>query len=181
MSANKYNTHLKVGDEAPIIEAMDQAGLLLNSTDLLEMGKLAVVFYRGVWCPFCNDHLKQVENDFIAFLSNGRRLMLVTPEQPPFIKKMVENASAHYPIISDREYKIMIDYGVAFEVTKENYKDFFSKESQMEIIKEHNDDKEKLILPIPATFLINQNNKIEHIHFNVNFKKRMTAKDILNK
>jgi len=177
----KYTTHLKVGDQAPIIEAKDQTGLLLESTDLIELGKLVVIFYRGVWCPYCNEHLKQVEAEFLSILGKDAQVLLITPEQPPFVEKMIKNTSSHYPIITDYDYKIMFDYGVAFEVDANNYKDFFAKESMTDMIKEHNQADEKLILPIPATFLINQENIIEHIHFNPNFKKRMSMADVVEK
>ena len=177
----KYSTHLKVGDKAPIIEAKEQTGLLLESTDLLELGKLVVVFYRGVWCPFCNEHLKHVEEEFLSILNNDTQVLLITPEQPPFVEEMMKKTSSHYPIISDDDYKIMYDYGVAFEVDSTNYKDFMAKESMMDKIKQHNNEDAKLVLPVPATFLIGQDNVIEHIHFNPNFKKRMAMNDIIDK
>jgi len=177
----KYSTHLKVGDKAPIIEGKEQSGLLLNSLDLLELGKLVVVFYRGVWCPFCNEHLKQIETEFLKLLSKNAQILLVTPEQPPFLNKSILLSDAHYPIISDDNYEIMNSFGVSVEVTEENFKDFFIKKSMIEVIKDHNRDYDNLILPIPATFLISQSNVIEYIHYNMDFKNRISVNDVIKK
>ena len=33
----------------------------ISSRDLLASGPLVLTFYRGVWCPFCNEDLKALE------------------------------------------------------------------------------------------------------------------------
>jgi len=177
----KYNTHLKVGDQAPIIDAIDQKGLSMGSEVLLELGKLVVIFYRGVWCPHCSYQVKQVETELLGLLGKNAQVLLVTPEQPPYLKEMAKNTDFKFPIIADHDYQIMKDFGVHFEVDDKNYNDFFGKKSMIDVIKKRNNENGKLILPIPATFLINQENTIEYIHFNDNFKKRMSMADIIEK
>ncbi|MFK7900889.1 MAG: peroxiredoxin-like family protein [Cyclobacteriaceae bacterium] len=180
MSNKTYATHLKVGDQAPEIEGIESKGLTLNSLDMLELGKLVVIFYRGVWCPFCSEHLRNIEQSFLPIIAKGAHIMVITPQQPPFVTEMLKKSKGHFSIISDDEYKVMFDYGVAFEVTEENYKDFFASAKMEEEIKQSHNEEGKLILPIPATFIINEDNTIAYIHFDANFRKRLAAEDIMN-
>ncbi len=177
----KYNTHLKVGDQAPLIDAIDQSGLSIGSEMLLELGKLVLIFYRGAWCPHCNRHIRQVKSELLSLLSKGAQVLLITPEQPPFLREVFKETQLPFPVIVDHDYKIMKDFGVVFEVDESNFKDFFMKESMIEVIKKRNESTGNLYLPIPATFLIDQNNTIAHIHFRANFKKRMSVSEIIDK
>src|SRR5215471_4234778 len=43
-----------VGDVAPKFELANQIGSVVSLDGLLATGPAVVVFYRGVWCPFCS-------------------------------------------------------------------------------------------------------------------------------
>ena len=45
---------LKPGDRVPAFTLNDPDGVPVSSAELLARGPLAISFYRGVWCPYCN-------------------------------------------------------------------------------------------------------------------------------
>ncbi|MFN0083309.1 MAG: redoxin domain-containing protein, partial [Ferruginibacter sp.] len=55
-----YPQGLKVGDIAPDFSAKDQNGKMVRLKDLRKKGDVVIIFYRGQWCPFCNQQLKKV-------------------------------------------------------------------------------------------------------------------------
>ena len=52
---------LKAGDSAPSFTLPDADGRSVSSADLLAKGPLVLIFYRGVWCPYCNFDLQVLE------------------------------------------------------------------------------------------------------------------------
>jgi Redoxin len=52
---------LKAGDATPPFVLKDPDGKLVSAAELLAQGPLAVSFYRGVWCPYCNRELKAAD------------------------------------------------------------------------------------------------------------------------
>ena len=40
----------------------DPDDVMISSAELLENGPLVVTFYRGIWCPYCRQDLKDLGN-----------------------------------------------------------------------------------------------------------------------
>ena len=56
-------TGLKVGDKAPEFIAKNSEGKEINLKELLKTNKSVVLFfYRGQWCPYCNKHIKDLQD-----------------------------------------------------------------------------------------------------------------------
>ena len=108
----RENSSLKVGDIAPTFVAKDQNGNLVNSKDLLANNQVIVIFYRGEWCSYCNKHLSHLQDHVDKFKKAGAILVAISPELPDGIDKTVEKSSAKYPILHDKDSKIMKAYGV---------------------------------------------------------------------
>ena len=52
---------LTVGDVLPDFRLPDTGGRVVASEDLLAAGPLAVMFFRGPWCPYCSLTLQALE------------------------------------------------------------------------------------------------------------------------
>jgi peroxiredoxin len=165
-----------VGTQAPMIEAKNQNNEPYSLKDALKKGPVVLVFYRGQWCPFCNRHLSNLQDSLQMIYDNGATLIAVSPEKPELAQMMVEKTGATFNILYDKGYKIENAYGVTFTPTKGQIKKYntFLKANLNEA---HSDGSERL--PVPATYIIDQNGKIIWRHFNPNYKKRATVKEIL--
>src|SRR6516225_4161955 len=53
---------LGAGDPAPSFMLPDPDDVMISSAELLENGPLVVTFYRGIWCPYCRQDLKDLGN-----------------------------------------------------------------------------------------------------------------------
>jgi peroxiredoxin len=69
----------KAGDVAPSFSLKDPEGNIVSSDKLLKKGSLVVGFYRGVWRPYCNMELQELEAAKPAFDKYGASLLAISP------------------------------------------------------------------------------------------------------
>jgi peroxiredoxin len=173
--AQSEDQHLMEGKKAPLIKAKDQNGKLVDSKEILKDEKLIVVFYRGQWCPYCNRHLAALEENVDKFTAAGARLIAITPEKPKMVSKTIEKTHASYSILWDRNNKIMKSFGVDFVLPPNLQKKY--KKFGVDLSIENGNDTQ--VLPVPATYVIGKDGTIKYVHYNTDYKKRSTAKEIL--
>ncbi|WP_053405483.1 peroxiredoxin-like family protein [Persicobacter sp. CCB-QB2] len=166
---------LKVGDSAPSFSATDQNGKLIRSEDVLAKGDMVLVFYRGTWCPHCRRHISNLQKDLLQITEKGANVVVVTPEQPEFIEKMVKKSGATFSILHDTSYKIMLDYKVAFKLGREIVPASFKQ--MQKNARKHNGNLEDM-LPVPATYIISRDGNIRYIHYNPDFTERAGVEEI---
>jgi len=167
---------LKIGDDAPGITGIDQTGYKIESEKLIQQGAVVLIFYRGNWCPHCRRHLGNLQDSLNLLLEKGASVVVVTPEAPESIDKMVSKTGATFSIIHDQGYKIMNKYGVSFTISASTVPRYFN--SVLEKTREANQNEDD-ILPIPATFIIDKDKRIKYIHYNPDYRKRMSIAKIL--
>jgi peroxiredoxin len=114
LSAQEKPEGLFINSKAPDFKATDQYGKEIRLKEALKDSAVVLIFYRGQWSPYCIKYLKALEDSFHAIKNKGARLIAVTPEKPEFISKTIEKTKASYPLIYDKEMKIMKAYAVAF-------------------------------------------------------------------
>ena len=167
---------LEVGTTAPSFEAKNQDGKLVKSSELLEQGAVVLVFYRGTWCPYCQKHVHELQEGLKQIVEKGASVVVITPEKPEYIDKMVSKTKATYSILYDEGYKIMEAYNTKYTVQEADKMAF--KGYVVSHTKKHNDDDEA-VLPVPATYVIGKDGKIKFVHFETDYKQRSTVDMIL--
>ncbi len=167
---------LPVGSEAPLFEAAGAQNKTFKLENSLKEGPIVLIFYRGFWCPVCNKHLATIQDSLKLIQDMGARVVAVSPEKPEYLDVMAEKTGAKFTLLYDAGYKIADAYDVTFKpsaTTLFTYNTFLGAK-----LKEtHSDDSQRL--PIPATYLIDQNGKIIWRQFDPDYKKRSSVKDIL--
>ena len=106
----KYFKPLKAGDDAPDFTLKNAEGEDVKLSDMTEEGNVALVFYRGHWCPACNGHLKSLTADLEKLADSGVRLVAITPDNYENIAKVKSNTGATFTILSDPQAKAMKDF-----------------------------------------------------------------------
>ena len=168
--------HLEVGDDAPLITGFDQFDNEINSTDILKDNKILLIFYRGNWCPHCRKHLKTLQENLEALTEKGYAVVVVTPEKEEKTKETTEKLGSTFSILHDAHNKIMDNYKVAFEVNEKNVPKYFSATQKR--LAEYNEGKSN-VLPVPATYIIDKDGKIEFVHYDPNYSKRFDITELL--
>lgn len=167
---------LVIGTIVPDFSALNSNNETIRLKEVLREGPAVLIFYRGFWCPVCNKHLAQLQDSLQMIEATGARVIAISPEKPEYLEQMSEKSGAQFTLLYDEYYKI----ATAFDV---NYK---PKSSQLmtynvalgaKIKKSHTTDAQNL--PIPATFIINQNGEITWRQFDPNYKTRSSVKEII--
>lgn len=174
--AQMNSEHLKIGDEAPLILAKDQNGKEINSANILKEHQILLIFYRGNWCPYCNQHLSSLHERLKEFEEKGVFVLVVSPEK---VSKTVETGSKYdneFSVVHDTDNKIMTDYKVAFEVNEKTVPMYYEK---LQVRLAEYNESSNMVLPVPATYLIDRTGKITYVHFDPNYKERSNLDEIL--
>jgi peroxiredoxin len=167
---------LFINSKAYAFKAKDQNGNEVSLRDLLKKGKVVVVFYRGQWCPHCNKYLQRLEDSLSFIREKGATLVAITPELPENVTKTIEKTKAEYSILYDEDLKIMKAYEVEYLVPENTLSRYRNTGIKLE---ENNGVKNGNYLPIPATYIINKDQMITYRHFDSDYRKRPSVKEIL--
>jgi len=169
---------LEVGATVPNFIAKDIFDNTHTLSAAVKNGNVVLIFIRGQWCPFCNKHLKSLQDQFHKIYAKGASVVVVTPEKSEFIKKTIEKTGAEFTILFDEDYKIAEAFDVLFLPNK-MMRMMYNTVLIAKLKESHSDDTEQL--PIPATFIISKEMKIIWRHFDPDYKKRSKMADILEK
>ncbi len=168
---------LPIGAQIEDFTAIDQFDNTFRLSEQLKKGPVVVIFYRGQWCPVCNRHLGQLQDSLALIQLSGARLVAVAPEQPPFLKSMAKKTEAEFSLLYDEAYRISNAFDVTFLPDQASI-NAYNERLDANLAEANTDDSDRL--PIPATFVINQKGEIVWRHFDPDYRKRASAKDIMN-
>ncbi len=166
---------LHVNDKAPAFTAIDQNGKTVSLQQLIAKGSVVLVFYRGQWCPYCNKQLSHLQDSVSFIMAKGAALVAVTPEKPENINTTIQKTKAGYPILFDEGLKIMKSYNVAYAVDARTVEEYKQYGIDFNITNGDNGAN----LPVPAVYIINKNGIITYLHFDPDYTKRASVKEIL--
>lgn len=168
---------LEVGMMAPDFKAFDSDSSLFSLSAALEKGPIVLVFYRGFWCPVCNQHLSILQDSLQMIQGKGVSVIAVSPEKPEYLNQMAIKTGAEFTLLYDEDYVIANAYDVTFTPSKMTLLTY-NVALGAKLKETHSDDSQKL--PIPATYLIAKDGRITWRQFDPNYKNRSSVKDILN-
>jgi peroxiredoxin len=167
---------LQPGDFAPDFQLPDASGGEVRLSTELERGPVVVVFYRGGWCPYCNVHLRGFQLLLQEFLSAGAQLIAISPQLPDGSLSTREKNELTFPVLSDVGLSVAGSFGIAFELPEallDLYADF---DHPLEL---SNGVSGGRSLPIPATFVIDQDGRIAYAKVEADYTRRSEPLDVL--
>lgn len=168
---------LKVGDVAPDFELENAKGKTFSLYKALKKGEVAVVFYRGAWCPICNKYLNNFTDSLDQLKEANIVPVFISPNKPEKLQETNEKTNKKLILLYDKDYATMDDYKVSFDLT-EGYQKMFKNYTGLTTEEMNATDKAKL--PVPATFVIGQDKKVKFVQFDYNYSNRATVIDIIN-
>ena len=166
---------LKIGDKAPNFISLDQFGNTIDLEKQLDKGPVVLLFYRGHWCKYCNRQLEELSDSLKFIVAKGASIIAVTPEVMEFVDETSKQYKNAFRIISDKNMKIMKAYAVSFEVNKSMVAMY--KFGGINLIEFNGEN--GTTLPVPATYIINEDGIIDYVFFDENYKKRVSVKTLL--
>lgn len=141
---------LKAGDRAPEFELPDANGQPVRSAGLLARGPLALVFFRGRWCPYCHQQLAALQRAAAEVSAAGAALVAISPQNAKHTYLTRDQHHLTFPVLSDAGNAVARQFGLAYRVPdylRQTYLRTFVN------LKVYNGD-ESWELPLPATYVI---------------------------
>ena len=167
---------LEVGTKAPSFSALNANNETFVLKEALKKGPVVLIFYRGFWCPVCNQHLATLQDSLQLIEETGAQVIAISPEKPEYLEKMSEKSGTYFTLLYDEDYKISTAFDVNYKASGMQaltYNLFLGAKLK----KTHSTDAQNL--PIPATFIINKEGIISWRQFDPNYKNRSSVKEII--
>ena len=166
----------KAGDRAPTFVLENTDGRTINLPDLLVKGPVALTFYRGVWCPYCNMELQALEEIRSDIEARGGQLVAISMQTAENSRRSIRLNKLGFPILIDPRGTIANNYGLRFKFPDyliEIYKTVFKND--LAVI--NNDP--SWSLPMPARYVIGQDGMIAYAEVNPDYTRRPEPAELL--
>jgi peroxiredoxin len=167
---------LKVGDIAPDFRLEDGHGLQLSSRILRRRGPLVVVFYRGVWCPYCNMELQALQEVLPEIRKRGAGLVAISPQVAEHSRRAQAENALSFPLLVDPKNEIAAAYGIRWKQQDyliDLYRTIF------EVDLEAFNGEASWTLPAPSRFVIGDGGRVFHADISVDHTQRPRPEDLL--
>jgi peroxiredoxin len=161
-----------IGDPMPPFCLPDDAGRLVSLDDLLAEGPIAIVFHRGHWCPFCRTSINALVRAHEEVSSEGGQIVAVMPDRQQFTNKLKSDAKVPFKILTDIDNGFALSLNLAIWIGEE------MKNAMRQSLPTFQGN-DSWMLPIPATFVVGPDGKINARFVDPDFRKRMAIKDLL--
>lgn len=163
------------GDMAPDFELPSAQGRRVRLSTLLARGPVVLTFYRGGWCPYCNLQLRAYQRVLPELRALGATLVAISPEPPDASLSTQEKNALEFEVLSDVEAHAAKAYGVLFELSDELREAYIGMGKDLSEINADG----AWHLPIPATYVIAPNGRIELAYVDPEYRNRLEPADIL--
>lgn len=167
---------LTVNDKAPLAVLKDSDGQAVDLRQLLDAGPLVLVFYRGLWCPFCNLALNAYQQIAGDLAERGATLVAVSAQTPEYSLKTREALGIKYLLLSDHENQLARQYGIVFTLEDELAQVYRSLGADLQDF----NGSSALTLPMASAFVITQDGLISHAFINVDYSERVEPLALLD-
>ena len=161
------------GDLMPPFILPDVTGRLIDLGSLLEQGPVAVMFYRGHWCPYCRLNVRAVIQAYDEIRASGGQVVAVMPEVQQFAEKFKSESGVPFPVLTDLDNGYALSLNLAIWLGSEIQQLL----SYQEMSNFHGND--GWVLPIPATFVVGRDGLVKARFVDPDFRKRMEIDDLI--
>lgn len=178
--ASGHVSEITIGATAPDFTLPNADGEEKTLSEFLENGPVILSFYRGGWCPICNDQIYAYQQILPEFQELGAQLIAVSPEKPESAQDTMSKNYVTFEVLSDDGNKVARLYDLIWMVPEEKREAFsqWLKGETGKTLAEFNgiDNYE---LPIPATFVIAQDGTVAYVFKEEDYTKRANNEDII--
>jgi peroxiredoxin len=167
---------LKEGDGAPDFVLPDAGGRAVSLSSVLAHGPAVVTFYRGGWCPYCNLQLRAYQALLPELTALGARMLAISPQLPDASLSTAERESLTFDVLSDVGNDVARRFGLVYPLPQELRDALRTNNKALPGI--NGDDTWEL--PVPATYVIEQNGKVSLAFIEVDYRQRLAPQQLLD-
>lgn len=163
------------GDAAPMFTLPDANGEPVSLADSLAAGPVIISFYRGAWCPYCNLELNALQREVASAADAGVTLLAISPNTPDVSTELVGKHALTFPVLSDLENVVAKQFNLVYAMEEglvEYYQGIGRNIDEM-------NGSEVWELPVPATYVIDQQGVIRYAYVDLNHRVRAEPSEVV--
>ncbi|TLX49589.1 alkyl hydroperoxide reductase [Pseudoalteromonas ruthenica] len=171
------------GLSVPDVTLKDTQGQPVALKQLLANKPTVLVVYRGGWCPYCSEQLKNIQNIEQQIAEMGLQIIAVSPDSPAKLAQSTIS-SPTYQLLSDDQLALAQAMGLAFFLDDKTAKVYRNK---LGVNFVGLDGEQKVALPVPAVFVLDTQGMVHFQYANPNYRVRLSeplllaaAKQVMN-
>lgn len=164
------------GTVLPDADLLDARGAPTSLARLREGKPAVLVFYRGVWCPYCNIALRTYQAELVpALAARGVALIAISPQTPDGSLSASESNELTYGVASDPGNQLATTLGILTQPSA----DAVAAQISLGLdLTEVNADG-GTTLPMPTVVVLDHSGTIRWIDVHPNYADRTEVSDIL--
>lgn len=160
LAATACRMALGPGDAMPDFVLPTAAGDLVLSDELLARGPLVLIFFRGGWCPFCQETLRTMDGALAEIAAAGASVVALTPDGGGYALEAQRALGLHFPVLCDIDHAIGLRFGTTYRVPDAIFDALHGW--GVDLSERHGDDLR--FLPMPATYVVDRDGIIRFAH-----------------
>jgi peroxiredoxin len=177
LSSGLESRILPAGSPFPAFALPDATtGKQIRSADLLALGPLVVVFFRGRWDPYCMTTLEAWQASYPALRERNALLVAISPQLPRQNAFAAEQHHLTFPLLTDKTLALASELGLTYSIPEPMQHHYRSMLVNLPFI--NADPTWRLALP--ATFVVDTLGFIRYAEAHADHRVRPDPADILN-
>ncbi len=165
---------LGVGERAPGFTARHAD----ETAYVFEPGHLehpyVLIFYRGGWCPFCNNQMADLRLVEPKLRASGFEVVFVSTDRPELLYSSLKAEDIHYTLLSDGALSAAKSFHIAYHLDDEQY----AQQLKWGVDLEKTTGTTQHALPVPSVFIVDRAGVIRFVYSNPDFRVRLGADDL---
>lgn len=166
---------LQIGQKVENFSLANHNGENVELADLLKKGPVIISFYRGGWCPYCNLELKALNDYLPQFKTQSAQLVAISPQLPDETLSTAQKNDLEFDVLCDVSNKVAEQFGLLFTLDER----IQALYTQFGIDFEHYYGDKSFKLPLPATYVINQEGVITYAFLSEDYTLRAEPIDVM--
>ncbi|MBY0472614.1 redoxin domain-containing protein [bacterium] len=168
---------LQPGTTVPDVSFRTFDGEKKNLPELVKGKNTVLVFYRGGWCPYCDRQLHQLQDLEPKLKTLGYQVIAISPDKPEKVRGSIKSQYLTFLLLSDSKMEGSKAFGIAYKLDEPSLKGL----EAMAINLENSSGEKHSMLPVPTTFLVNEQGTIQFTYSDPDYKNRISSEMLLSK
>jgi len=165
----------RVGEPLPPFHLPDEAGRIVSLDALLSKGPVAVTFHRGHWCPYCRLNTNALAQAQKEVERDGSQIIAIMPDRQQFAEEFKNESNAQFPILTDMDNGYALSLNLVFWVGMEMERMISAAGWDIPNYQGNT----SWMLPVPATFVVDQDRRVKARFVDPDYRKRMAVENML--
>tara|TARA_R110001583_G_scaffold59932_7_gene178444 strand:- start:2361 stop:2894 length:534 start_codon:yes stop_codon:yes gene_type:complete len=162
------------GQQIPgAIEVTTIQGKKLSLGEVLNNKKTILFFYRGGWCPFCNTQMGQLQKIEGNLAKLGFQLIGISTDNEQDLQKSIGKHQLNYQLLADFNSVTSQAFGLAYYASQKITDRYMAAMHLNNPLQQNKAGDKRLVLPVPAIYVIDSTGLVQFNYVNPNFKVRL--------